>query len=78
MGMTATIESTDFESAVLNPDLQLRCLSEAALKHLVQELNTRAWSEHKLLRLAYAFEQATHPRKPPVLVKQGLLPIYNR
>ncbi len=48
MGMTATIESTDFESAVLNPDLQLRCLSEAALKHLVQELNTRAWSEHKL------------------------------
>ena len=25
----------------------------------------RAWSEHKLLRLAYAFEQATHMRKPP-------------
>lgn len=25
----------------------------------------RAWSEHKLLRLAYAFEQATCARKPP-------------
>ena len=25
----------------------------------------RAWSEHKLLRLAYAFEQATGLRKPP-------------
>jgi len=25
----------------------------------------RAWSEHKLLRLAYAFEQASHRRKPP-------------
>jgi amidase len=25
----------------------------------------RAWSEHKLLRLAYAFEQASQMRKPP-------------
>ncbi|QOZ74623.1 hypothetical protein XH83_03640 [Bradyrhizobium sp. CCBAU 53351] len=25
----------------------------------------RAWSEHKLLRLAHAFEQATRARKPP-------------
>jgi amidase len=25
----------------------------------------RAWSEHKLLRMAYAFEQATNIRKPP-------------
>ena len=24
-----------------------------------------AWSEHKLLRLAYAFEQASQMRKPP-------------
>jgi amidase len=28
----------------------------------------RAWSEHKLLRLAYAFEQASQMRKPPVWV----------
>ncbi|QPF93716.1 amidase family protein [Bradyrhizobium commune] len=27
----------------------------------------RAWSEHKLLRLAYAYEQATHIFKPPEL-----------
>jgi amidase len=25
----------------------------------------RAWSEHKLLQLAYAYEQATNMRKPP-------------
>jgi amidase len=25
----------------------------------------RAWSEHKLLRLAYAFEEASNTRKPP-------------
>ena len=27
----------------------------------------RAWSEHTLLRLAYAFEQASNARKPPSL-----------
>src|SRR5262244_450880 len=27
----------------------------------------RAWSEHKLLRLGYAFEQASHMRRPPPL-----------
>lgn len=31
----------------------------------------RAWSEHKLLRLAYAYEQASNMRKPP----SGLLPL---
>ena len=25
----------------------------------------RAWSEPKLLRLAYAYEQASHARRPP-------------
>ncbi|MGH7970440.1 MAG: amidase family protein, partial [Limisphaerales bacterium] len=25
----------------------------------------RAWSEPKLLRIAYGFEQATHARRPP-------------
>jgi amidase len=25
----------------------------------------RAWNEHKLLRLAYAYEQASNMRKPP-------------
>jgi amidase len=33
----------------------------------------RAWSEHKLLRLAYAFEQASNLRKPP----PGLAPLSN-
>lgn len=28
-------------------------------------LTGRAWSEHKLLRLAYAYEQASNARKPP-------------
>jgi len=27
----------------------------------------RAWNESTLLRLAYAYEQATHHRRPPVL-----------
>ena len=27
----------------------------------------RAWSEHKLLQLAYAYEQASNARKPPSL-----------
>jgi Asp-tRNA(Asn)/Glu-tRNA(Gln) amidotransferase A subunit family amidase len=29
----------------------------------------RAWSEPKLLRLAYAYEQATHHRRPPALLE---------
>jgi Asp-tRNA(Asn)/Glu-tRNA(Gln) amidotransferase A subunit family amidase len=42
------------------------------------EISTQRWRDGDMLGWAYAFEQATHPRKPPVLVKQGLLPIYNR
>ena len=39
------------------------------------EISTRRWHDGDLLGWAYAFEQATHLRRPPVMVKQGLLPI---
>lgn len=39
------------------------------------EISTRRWHDGDLLGWAYAFEQATHLRKPPVLVEKGLLPI---
>jgi len=39
------------------------------------EISARRWRDGDLLGWAYAFEQATHLRKPPVLVQQGLLPI---
>jgi amidase len=39
------------------------------------EISTRRWRDGDLLGWAFAFEQATHLRRPPVLVKQGLLPI---
>ena len=39
------------------------------------EISARRWRDGDLLGWAYAFEQATHSRRPPVLVKQGLLPI---
>jgi Asp-tRNA(Asn)/Glu-tRNA(Gln) amidotransferase A subunit family amidase len=39
------------------------------------EISTRRWRDGDLLGWAYAFEQATHLRKPPVLVEKGLLPI---
>jgi Asp-tRNA(Asn)/Glu-tRNA(Gln) amidotransferase A subunit family amidase len=38
------------------------------------EISTRAWRDGDLIGWAYAYEQATHHRKPPVLVDQGLLP----
>jgi amidase len=34
----------------------------------------RAWSEARLLALAYAFEQATHARKPPTFASGAALP----
>ncbi|QMV18666.1 amidase [Granulicella sp. 5B5] len=39
------------------------------------EIDTRQWHDGDLLGYAYAYEQATHLRKPPVLVEKGLLPI---
>jgi Asp-tRNA(Asn)/Glu-tRNA(Gln) amidotransferase A subunit family amidase len=38
------------------------------------ELSTRLWKDGDLLGWAYAYEQATHHRRPPVLVEKGLLP----
>ena len=38
------------------------------------ELSTRPWHDGDLLGWAYAYEQATHLRRPPVLVEHGLLP----
>jgi amidase len=38
------------------------------------EISTRPWKDGDLLGWAYAYEQATLHRKPPVLVEQGLLP----
>jgi amidase len=38
------------------------------------ELSARPWKDGDLLGWAYAYEQATKHRKPPVLVEQGLLP----
>jgi amidase len=38
------------------------------------ELSARSWKDGDLLGWAYAYEQATHHRRPPVLVEKGLLP----
>jgi len=38
------------------------------------EMSTRPWHDGDLLGWAYAYEQATKLRRPPVLVEQGLLP----
>ena len=38
------------------------------------EFSTRPWRDGDLLGIAYAWEQATHHRHPPVLVDAGLLP----
>ncbi len=39
------------------------------------EFSTRPWTDGDLLGVAYAWEQATHLRKPPTLVEQGLLSV---
>jgi len=38
------------------------------------ELSARLWKDGDLLAWAYAYEQATRHRRPPVLVEKGLLP----
>lgn len=38
------------------------------------ELSTKPWRDGDLLAYAYAYEQATKHRRPPVLVESGLLP----
>ena len=38
------------------------------------ELSARPWKDGDLLGWAYAYEQTTHHRQPPVLVEKGLLP----
>jgi Asp-tRNA(Asn)/Glu-tRNA(Gln) amidotransferase A subunit family amidase len=38
------------------------------------EISARPWKDGDLLGWAYAYEQATKHRRPPVLVEQGLLP----
>ncbi|HXR97618.1 MAG TPA: amidase [Terriglobales bacterium] len=42
------------------------------------EISARRWRDGDLLGWAYDFEQATHLRKPPVLVEQGLLAVHAR
>jgi len=38
------------------------------------EISARPWRDGDLLGWAYAYEQATRHRRPPVLVEEGLLP----
>ena len=38
------------------------------------ELSARPWKDGDVLSWAYAYEQATRHRRPPVLVEEGLLP----
>ena len=38
------------------------------------EISARAWRDGDLIGWAYAYERATHHRRPPLLVQQGLLP----
>ncbi len=42
------------------------------------ELSARPWKDGDLLGWGYAYEQATHHRRPPVLVEKGLLPAIMR
>ena len=39
------------------------------------EFSARPWTDNDLLSLAYAWEQATHLRRPPTLVEKGLIAV---
>jgi len=39
------------------------------------EFSARPWKDGELLAIAYAWEQATHSRKAPILVEKGLLAV---
>jgi Asp-tRNA(Asn)/Glu-tRNA(Gln) amidotransferase A subunit family amidase len=39
------------------------------------EFSARPWTDGDLLAIAYAWEQATHLRKPPTLVERGLMAV---
>lgn len=39
------------------------------------ELSARPWSDRELMRIAYAWEKTTPPRRAPVLADKGLLPV---
>ena len=39
------------------------------------EFSARPWKDGDLLAIAFAWEQATHSRKPPTLVEKGLLAV---
>ena len=38
------------------------------------EISAREWRDGDLIGWAYAYEQATHHRRPPVLIEHGVLP----
>ncbi len=39
------------------------------------EFSARPWTDADLLNVAHGWEEATHPRKPPVLVEHGLIAV---
>lgn len=39
------------------------------------EFAARPWKDSDLLSIAFAWEEATHPRKPPTLVEKGLIAV---
>ena len=58
-----------------NRHSQMRGESDPIFLRCVEYIRggARPWHDGDLLGYAYAYEQATHHRHPPVLVEQGLL-----